>query len=230
MTYQMISPSAVDWFRKEREAGRMPNRLPEGAFDVMTPRLKRRLAQDALSPPVKKALDAMSRPTRDAIRNHLTTRDLLPGEEPDEEEQEQQEGDQEMQAGPEQQTPPATLPSPALDEEEVERVCDALREAGVPEEAIAKVRERLAGEGDGDLLLQHKGDRRPFTTKKAYDTGGLGAGPSKTINRVIGERRTSQRRSVVDRQPAARWTRSSRSTVPRPNAPPRLKICRASNR
>jgi hypothetical protein len=115
MTYQMISPSAVDWFRKEREAGRMPNRLPEDAFDVMTPRLKRRLAQDALSPSVKKALDAMSRPTRDAIRNHLT-RDLLPGEEPDAEEQARQEGDQEMQAGPEQQTPPATLPSPALDE------------------------------------------------------------------------------------------------------------------
>jgi hypothetical protein len=68
----------------------------------------------------------------------------------------------------------------ALDEDEVERVCDALREAGVPEETIAQVRERLGGEGegDGDLLLQHKGDRsRPFTTKKAYD-GPVPGGPS----------------------------------------------------
>jgi hypothetical protein len=42
----------------------------------------------------------------------------------------------------------------------------------VPEETIAQVRGRLGGEeGDGDLLLQHEGDRsRPFTTKKAYDS------------------------------------------------------------
>jgi hypothetical protein len=44
----------------------------------------------------------------------------------------------------------------------------------VPPDAIDKVREMLAG--DGDLLLQHKGDRR-LTTKKAYDEP-IQGGPS----------------------------------------------------
>jgi hypothetical protein len=157
----MIKPHALQEFRRQVAAGVKRPVLPEGAFDARPSRIRRRLAQDAaltpekitsekpavadLSSSVRKALDAMSRPTRDALRNYLS-RDTDPDE-------------------------PATLPTPALDEEEVDRVCGLLEQAGVPEEAISKVREMLAGEeGDGDLLLQHKGDRnRPFTTKKAYD-------------------------------------------------------------
>jgi hypothetical protein len=109
--YQMIKPHALQEFRRQVAAGVKRPRLPEGAFDVMHSRIRKRLAQDALSPSVKKALDAMSRPTRDAIRTHLTSRDQLPGtQDPDTLEQEMQGGeDQEMMTSPLEATPPPSL-------------------------------------------------------------------------------------------------------------------------
>jgi hypothetical protein len=61
------------------------------------------------------------------------------------------------------------------DPNKIAQICTVLAEAGVPEEVIDTVRERLQGEteSDGDLLLQHKGDRR-LVTKKAYDATAAG--------------------------------------------------------
>jgi hypothetical protein len=38
----------------------------------------------------------------------------------------------------------------------------------LPVGAVEKIRQMLAGEGDGDLLLTHKGDRRLVSKKATY--------------------------------------------------------------
>jgi hypothetical protein len=210
--YQMISKPAVAWFQKEREAGRMPRQLPEGAFDVMTPRLRRRLAQDVksigtdpikvadhLSGAMRKSLDQMSPETKSAIMQHLGKDQgpLLPAEvaalgslatgggeigEAIGGATAAGTGLQAVQGASQKQDDDGDS---AFDQDpdQIEQICALLEQAGVPEEVIEQVRERLEGNGegetesDGNLAILHKGDQRPFTTKKAYDSP-IQGGPS----------------------------------------------------
>jgi hypothetical protein len=198
--YQMISRPAVDWFRKEREAGRMPRQLPEGAFDVMHSRVRKRLAQDVksigtdpikvadhLSGAMRKALDQMSPETKSAIYQHLGKDQgpLLPAEiaalgelggagaaGAGEEAAGLGAAQLVSQAGQKKEDDDDEAQD--QDPDQIEQICSLLEQAGVPEEVIEQVRERLGGEGEGDgnLAILHKGDQRPFTTKKAYDVQG----------------------------------------------------------
>jgi hypothetical protein len=71
MTYQMIKPKALEWFKEECRQGRPPDHLPEGAFDAMPPELSPQIQPGQLDPSTARALDALSASTRAAIVNHL---------------------------------------------------------------------------------------------------------------------------------------------------------------
>jgi hypothetical protein len=86
-----------------------------------------------------------------------------------------------------EQTPPATLPTQDQEEDpdRVERICALLEEAGVPEPAIAQVRESCKAMATAAIL--HCGDRRPLTPRRPTTLAGLV--PARP-RRVTGHRRT----------------------------------------
>jgi hypothetical protein len=159
--YQMISKSALAKFKQQRTQGLEPRKLPEGAFDVMTSRLRKRMAQDqkpegALPDNVRKQLDVLSPTAKDQLRRYLS-KDQLPS------------------AAMAPQQPPnggTPMSDQEIEEEEQggdglnDKICSLLEEYGVDPSIIDRVRE-LAG--DGTLSLQHEGDPPVFTTKKAFD-------------------------------------------------------------
>jgi hypothetical protein len=118
----------------------------------MTPRLRKRLALDGLSPKVRRALDQMKRdvdrPTLDAMTNYLSD-------------------------GPEEAPMQQGMSGAGTEETQdqngkADRICALLEQAGVPPEAIQRVRDMLDMDnyGDGELLLQHQGG--PVQSKKAF--------------------------------------------------------------
>jgi hypothetical protein len=144
----MVNDAALRDFREQLARGVKRPRLHEGAFDEMTPQLKRRLAMDrdrddegngVLPGGVKKALDAMSRSTRDSLRKYLA-RDADPD-------------DVSPEMGGEDQEPalPATLsqgtgmPAPGSSDEgeedgKLDRLCSILEEIGLPDDKVRQVR------------------------------------------------------------------------------------------
>ena len=55
-----------------RSQGLEPRTLPGGAFDTMTPRLKKALARDQLPSGVAKQIDARSPQAKDSLRKYLS--------------------------------------------------------------------------------------------------------------------------------------------------------------
>jgi hypothetical protein len=210
--YQMIKPHALQEFQRQRTQGLEPRNLPEGAFDVLHSRIRKRLAQDGrsvstdpirvedhLSGSMRKALDQMSPETQAAIVKHLG-RDQLPllgaaarglgalgaGAEAAGAAGGAGEAGEALGAGLAGLQAGAQAARKEDDDDEasdqapdqIEQICAMLEEAGVPEEVIEQVRERLgATESDGNLAILHKGDRRLLTTKKAFDSPAYGTGP-----------------------------------------------------
>ena len=84
----MLPQSTVDWFRREREAGRMPKSLPQGgAYDAM-PRSLRKAARDQgeeLPAAQARQLDALSDDSAGQVFRHLQKRfgDVKPSDHDD---------------------------------------------------------------------------------------------------------------------------------------------------
>jgi hypothetical protein len=152
MAFRLLPDEYVDDFRRQRRAGITQPKIPEGAFDQVTPRLRKALDEE-LPTSVRKQLDVLSPGAKDQLRRFLSK----------------------------DQSPPLPYSGTPMSDQEPEeesgdlnsKICALLEQAGVDPAIIARVRE-LAG--DGTLSLQHEEDG-PFTTQKAFDEQ-YGAGSS----------------------------------------------------
>jgi hypothetical protein len=160
--FKMLPDSVVNEFRRQREAGVVRPRIPQGAFDsAISPKLQKLQAlDDSLSPKVRRALDNMrrglSKPALDAMKDYLS---MNLGETAES----GQQGMQEPMQHEEQEI------APADQNDEADRICALLQQAGVPEHAIQRVRDMLEQDNNGDGTLSLHG---PITTKKAFDRAG----------------------------------------------------------
>ena len=154
--YRMLTDYEVASFRAQREAGIarpiMPQgKVPKGAFDTMTPQLRKALVRDqasALPASAKKALDAMSAPTQKAIIQHLNRDRGLARDTDDPFEPDQDNGN---------------------GDDLREQIVNLLGRAGLHDDVIERVLELLAGQqGANDSVIG---------TKKAYDQEEAGPPP-----------------------------------------------------
>jgi hypothetical protein len=131
----MLPQSTVDWFRREREAGREPKSLsPLGAYDA-APRKGARDQEGELPSHIARQIDAIGDSSAKQLLSHLKRRFARDEEEADD-----------RQAGD------ADVGNPGLGA----AILDFLRDAGVDPKVCERVEQILeTGGGDGTLRISH---------------------------------------------------------------------------